>query len=824
MTAPFNPAAISVLLMGQESLTIACGGILLAGGHRIAAVVTQDATEQGWAAELGLEVFDTPKALVAAGPTADWFLSIANLAMVPDAALALASKGAVNFHDGPLPQAAGLNTPAWAILRGESQHGVSWHMMEGGVDEGDLIATRTIEIAPEETAFSLNSKCYAAGMDSFTEVLAQLERGEVDRSPQDLSLRTYFARDDRPEQGGFLDFTVPAETLSALVRGLDFGEYWNPLTTAKLHVGDAVIRVGALGVGTGDVPAGQVAEVSDDAVLIGTATVPVRLSGLVNLAGMAVDLASMFAVGDVLDAATLAAPDASEEPRWRKILRGFDPVQCPLMTPLIGPAGRAVLPGAPSRDRAVALAALVMLRAAGLEKGRIALARETAGFAAPWVPLSVAASADTSVPEVYAQISAQLDRAEAAGGFARDLPLRDPEIDGAAPDLAISLTDAPLPGAALTLCVTDSGVALHHDGRLDAASIEILTARLTAAFAAQEAETVAALWALPEADTALMAGWNDTARAYDRTTIHQAFEAQVAATPDAEALVCEGDSLTYAALNARANQLAHVLRSKGVSAGTPVGLYMARGLDLLIGTLGILKAGGAYVPLDPAYPADRIAHYISDSAASVIVTQTALAGALPAHQAEVVELGSAAERAAPDHNLETVSGPDDLAYLIYTSGSTGTPKGVMVSHGNVANIFAGMDDRIDHKAGDVWLAVTSLSFDISVLELFWTLSRGFKLALAGDESRTLVSNGPIADGGKPIDFNLFYWGNDDGVGPKKYELLLEGAKFADANGFNAVWTPERHFHAFGGPYPNPSVTGAAAHRCTIPRGVRKNGR
>ena len=253
----------------------------------------------------------------------------------------------------------------------------------------------------------------------------------------------------------------------------------------------------------------------------------------------------------------------------------------------------------------------------------------------------------------------------------------------------------------------------------------------------------------------------------------------------------------------------------------PIGLYTSRSVDLLVGALGILKAGGAYVPLDPGYPAERIAHYISDSACSLIVTQDALAGQLPSHDAKVVAIDTDARvsAASSDNPVATVS-PDDLAYLIYTSGSTGTPKGVMVSHGNVANFFVGMDDRIDHDAGTVWLAVTSLSFDISVLELFWTLARGFKLVLAGDESRTLVSNGPIGMSDRKIDFNLFYWGNDDGVGPKKYELLLEGAKFADAHGFNAVWTPERHFHAFGGPYPNPSVTGAAVAAVTKNLDVR----
>ncbi|WP_405054098.1 MupA/Atu3671 family FMN-dependent luciferase-like monooxygenase, partial [Tabrizicola sp.] len=161
---------------------------------------------------------------------------------------------------------------------------------------------------------------------------------------------------------------------------------------------------------------------------------------------------------------------------------------------------------------------------------------------------------------------------------------------------------------------------------------------------------------------------------------------------------------------------------------------------------------------------------------------------------------------------------EDPAYVIYTSGSTGRPKGVVVSHRNVINFFAGMDDAVGADPG-IWLAVTSLSFDISVLELFWTLSRGFTVVVADDASRVRPSGGGTVSSRK-MDFSLFYWGNDDGAGPKKYELLLEGAKFADTNGFCAVWTPERHFHAFGGPYPNPAVTGAAVAAVTKNIGVR----
>ncbi|MEH6831156.1 MAG: formyltransferase family protein, partial [Sulfitobacter sp.] len=183
MTAPFNAAAFSCVILGDQSLTIACADMIVAGGHNVAAVITTDADVRAWAQAHGVRVLAKPADLADAElPPFDWLLSIANLRIIPDAALALATKGAVNFHDGPLPRYAGLNTPAWAVINGEAQHGVSWHMIEGGVDEGDLLAQELIDIASDDTAFSLNSKCYAAGMESFGRVMTQLETGHLKRT------------------------------------------------------------------------------------------------------------------------------------------------------------------------------------------------------------------------------------------------------------------------------------------------------------------------------------------------------------------------------------------------------------------------------------------------------------------------------------------------------------------------------------------------------------------------------------------------------------------------------------------------------------------
>jgi natural product biosynthesis luciferase-like monooxygenase protein len=313
-------------------------------------------------------------------------------------------------------------------------------------------------------------------------------------------------------------------------------------------------------------------------------------------------------------------------------------------------------------------------------------------------------------------------------------------------------------------------------------------------------------------------GWNATARDYPRTRcLPELFEEQVARTPDAVALVFDDEQLTYAELNARAEALAAELRTQRVGPDVLVGICVERSLAMMVGLLAIHKAGGAYLPLDPTYPKERIAFMLQDSQAPVLVTQLSLLPKLPPHQAAVVCVDGAqpgATSASSPSGAAESSRPtaDNLAYVLYTSGSTGNPKGVMVTHRNVVNFFAGMDEVLGTQPG-TWLAVTSISFDISVLELFWTLTRGFKVVVLSDAAK-LPGMAEAARAAvvpkKALDFSLFYFASEDtSAGGDRYRLLLEGAKFADRHGFKAVWTPERHFHSFGGLYPNPSVVGAA---------------
>ncbi|NMO14854.1 amino acid adenylation domain-containing protein [Pyxidicoccus fallax] len=214
--------------------------------------------------------------------------------------------------------------------------------------------------------------------------------------------------------------------------------------------------------------------------------------------------------------------------------------------------------------------------------------------------------------------------------------------------------------------------------------------------------------------------------------IHTLIEAQVRHTPDAVALTFEGTSLTYAELDARANQLAWHLRSLGVGPEVRVGLCLERSLEMVVALLATLKAGGAYVPLDPAYPAQRLTWMLEDARPAVLLAQERLLPRLPPHEARVVLVDSRWDAVAehPRHAPPPTAHPGGLAYVIFTSGSTGRPKGAMNEHGPVVNRLLWMQREYGLTAADTVLQKTPFSFDVSVWEFFWPLMVGARLVVA----------------------------------------------------------------------------------------------
>ena len=274
--------------------------------------------------------------------------------------------------------------------------------------------------------------------------------------------------------------------------------------------------------------------------------------------------------------------------------------------------------------------------------------------------------------------------------------------------------------------------------------------------------------------------WNQTRLDYPRDLCaHQLIEAQARRTPDAVAVVCGNSQLTYAELERGANRIAHSLRRRGVSVGDRVAVCLDRSTDMLLAVFGVLKAGAAYVPLDPDFPRDRIVTVVEDADPVLFLTAHDIAARLALPAGKVVCLAAAGseierEEATPPATAATA---DDIAYVIYTSGSTGKPKGVQIPHRAVVNFLTSMAVRPGMTEADTLLAVTTLSFDIAVLELYLPLTVGGRVVLATRED--------TIDGTRLLDLIRSSAATVMQATPATWRLLLE-AGWAGGDGLKVL--------------------------------------
>ncbi|NTX35800.1 amino acid adenylation domain-containing protein, partial [Myxococcus sp. CA033] len=297
----------------------------------------------------------------------------------------------------------------------------------------------------------------------------------------------------------------------------------------------------------------------------------------------------------------------------------------------------------------------------------------------------------------------------------------------------------------LTLAIveTEAGLECTCEYRTDlfeAATIDGLVRHLGVVLEAAAANPGTPISDLPLMAQAeqrqLLVDWNASAHDFPRDVgAHQLFQAQATRTPDAIAVRFESQQLSYAQLDARANQLAHHLRGLGVREDVPVALCVERSLDTAVAILGILKAGGAYVPLDPSYPVERLTFMLRDCAAPVLVTTEAIADELPAGSEQLVLLDAEADliAAQPTRAPEPATTADNLAYIIYTSGSTGRPKGTLLQHRGLCNTALQTGRAMGLGTGSRVLQFFSAGFDASVWEFFGALLSGATLVLAPRE-------------------------------------------------------------------------------------------
>lgn len=785
--------SFNCVLIGEGNLLTECAEILIRNNYQISTVISADQAIAQWTANRNILYFKNLRQFqqISSPTKYDYLFSIINQTILNQAILNLA-KTAINYHDALLPAYAGVNATSWAIINGEKQHGITWHEMKLEVDTGKILKQVEIELEPSETALTLNAKCYQAAIVSFQELVEELATKKITFKSQDLQQRSYYSRYQKPPALGIIDFNASATKIDNLVRGLDFGNYPNPLATAKLVLNSnsgldyvIVTKVTVLTTLSSQLP-GTIVGIEKQRLIVATGSKDIALEIIVSQQKQTKSIPELVAnyqleVGQKLpeiDAQLIAqlvkleSEIAPSQTYWVKQLskcrqltlpfeqiptasaqntqnncNNYRQVKLPLsstVTDLLQD----------SLAVSIAAFAIYLARLSGNNRISLGFDRLTRDLHAPWfaryVPCNLNIELEQDFTNVLKTVTNKLRLNQQHQTYSTDIIVRCPELVARQTNFSVAVTQ-------LSRDVLPEENSLIADFTLiiDRQQAEYFWSYNTQLFSAQIIETMIEQWTILLAAIArhsqcpvsqlplistferqkILEEWNDTKRNYPQCCLHQLFEAKVAKHPQALAIVCQGKYLTYGELEQKANQLAGYLQSLGVQAETLVGICLNRSLEMIIGLFAILKAGGAYLPLDPNYPTARLTYLLEDGGVGILLTQSKLLDRLPTTSAKVVCLDQDwQDIVAVNNQLVSNVNSHNLAYAIYTSGSTGNPKGVEIEHHSVVNTLFDLEQRFKISSQDSVLAVSSLSFDLSVYDIFGLLGSGGRVIIPQPEN------------------------------------------------------------------------------------------
>jgi methionyl-tRNA formyltransferase len=693
-----GPERFSCFLIGGDSLLVECGDILVARGHEVRGVITSTPRLAEWARGKGIRHFDAAadyRGALAERPF-DYLFSITHLAVIPPEVLTLPRRWTINFHDGPLPGYAGLNAPAWALINMEKSYGITWHIATADLDRGDILKQKRFDIAPEETSLTLNTRCFEAAIETFSELVDELAAGTCVPRPQSAGEFSYYAKTRRPPAACLVDWRRSARELDALVRALDFGRYSNPVGVAKVTRGSEVFVVSAAA--ASDEPAGAspgvITAVNDEGIRVATGSGTLLLRGFSTVDGSPIPVVTMtqrarderwdrfdeLEPGEADRLTELGSALARGSTYWVRRLLELNPIEIPyeaarpdgasvqfVSAPVTVPDAFLGRYGAAGpADAVVAGLAAYLARLSDRIGFDVAFRDPTLqGFTnrlghlvADRVPLRVQIGPDDRFEQVLSRIGGELAAIRRHRTWLHDKYARQPQLQGRVRERRDRLhavvieqcedqrAGQPGDGTVLSFVVhsrTGTCLCICDSARIPHAALEAIlqqAATFLEGLASEPDRPVLTQDILPASERRrILEEWNRTRveRRHD-ACVHELIEEQAGRTPDAIAVVAGAEQITYRQLNDRADRLASRLRRMSIGPDQIVGVCVERSADLVVSILGAMKAGGAYLPLDPAYPRDRLAFMIEDSGVPVIVTQSHLVGLLPSHGASILRI------------------------------------------------------------------------------------------------------------------------------------------------------------------------------------------
>ena len=682
-----NYQSFSCYLIGHESLLIPCANILLERGHQLLGIISTGTLIDKWSSSRRIPHIKSTDDLISflTQQSFDYLFSINNLVILPKEILELPRKSAINCHDGLLPKYGGVNAPSWAILNQEKSHGITWHQMTNLVDGGDILKQISINIAKNETAFTLNGKCYESTIQSFTQLIDELASNQIIVTKQNLDERSYFSISQKPQVGCVLSWNNSAHEIDSLIRALDFGVYPNWLGLPKLVIVNEFIIIAQIEIleDLSKSSPGTIILIESDYLVIATKTHNILLKKVLTIEGKELSIPEFvtrfelhigYQFKDIeLNLAkrlkNLEILLFKHEKFWVERLATLKPITIPYAN--LGVSSQLPACEVKSKDwlipdqvitalesrRGVWTLGNFLVAAFAAYLARISetycfdlgfkqtqLQHQLAGlesFFASDVPCRINIGYEQSFEDVFEAVNQQVKWVKQHKTYARDIVLRYPELESLRKqdfehhfsvivEQVKRLDDYQTrPTNGLTLIIPAEGKKccwIYNPELFNSGDIARMLEQFTTFVRSIVADTkvcLASLQLLSDDERhKVLVEWNDTQTSSpQKLCVHQLFEVQVEQTPDAIAVEFGEQKFSYKELNERANQLADYLRKLGVKPEVLVGICVERSIEMFIGILGILKAGGAYVPLDPTYPRERLDYMVLDAQVSILLTQ-----------------------------------------------------------------------------------------------------------------------------------------------------------------------------------------------------------
>lgn len=771
---------LSCILVGSTSLVTRCGRFLHSRGHRIISVYTDDKAVRDSLPDMnGIDFYPLEDVLsVPARRPCDILFSIANEKILPQEVLSFPAQMSINYHDSLLPSYAGRNASAWSIYHRQKRHGITWHVMEERVDSGDILIQERLEVSEEDTAFTLNTRCFDAAFHGFEILVAQLETGALQRKPMDLSRRTYFSGSKRLPNCGIVDWNQSAEQITAAVRAADFGLYPSDIGLVKTCVGGRwlVIKKAVSENRAMQSNPGAVLEHEKDRLVIAAGKGQVVLLEIEDLTGNKLSIgepdtlgsneADHFSQPALQEASRLFEGSVKNDKFWAGCFRG----RCyPELNDLGIRAASNLNPGAwenlefrispewaeylglPLQITFALLWMILLWRITGSETITVnvqwpfpeKLDMKLRGLIMPELPLTLRFDQDCTLNEAKERL---VKTWKTLGG-------RQPVFYDQYPNDR-KKTTAPVFGWLLDAgaldkenpeCLGFIPCERKHFWRLNYHTsvtqkenvlvLKDLFYRLTRQAFKYPEKRLCALNLLNARDEKMQCMKRKPFLSpAPFVSVFSKYLETLRRFPDRIAVHCGQKATTYQELGLYVNNLTEKIFNQGIGKGDVVVILMERDVHFIASLLAVLGTGAAYLPLDVKQPRRRIKEIITDSKSALVLTDQGKNSLPEAVDIPVLSLGGELFAENSPNAIRTVAiNENDPAYVIYTSGSTGSPKGTVVSHGSLARFMRENIKQYRISSNDRILQLCSLSFDASVEEIFSAILTGAALYLRTNE-------------------------------------------------------------------------------------------